>query len=190
MVENSGRMILMKTKYIVERAYPYTLSAIVIFSMWHLKLIFINSENMNAALDGIITMCALIIGFLGAILPVILGMKNESKLVKYVFEKDEEKLFLKYIKATLLIGILTVMLTITLYFRQELVCLGNVNVLFYIWFYFVITFLFLTYRCTSNMLELLFTNDAELANPYFSNKQVENDLKKQELDEYYGKKVK
>ena len=40
------------------------------------------------------------------------------------------------------------------------------------------------------MLELLFTNDAELANPYFSNKQVENDLKKQELDEYYGKKVK
>lgn len=176
----------MKVKYIVERSYPYILPLLIVYPMLQLKLCFINSENMNAALNGVITMCALIIGFLGAILPVILGMKNESKLVKYVFEKDTEKLFLKYIKATLLAGILTVLLTIMLYFRKELMNLGNVNILFYVWFYFAIVFLLLTYRCMSNMLELLFTTDSELVNPYFGKGYKEDKIKKQELEKNFG----
>ena len=74
------------------------------------------NKNFNDALDGGATVVALIIGFLGAILPVILGMKNESKFVKYVFEKDKKRLFKKYIKATIITGLVSLCLTIIMYF--------------------------------------------------------------------------
>ena len=68
-----------------------------------------------------ITVTSLIIGFLGAILPIIMSMKNDSKLVKYVFEKDKDKLFLKYIKHTLVIGIALIVIAMTVFFRDQYV---------------------------------------------------------------------
>lgn len=107
-----------KAKYYAERIFPYMLSLFVVIFMYCTKLNLTDSKNIDAALDGVNTMAALIIGFLGAILPVILGMKNESKFVKYVFERDEKKLFLKYIKTTILFGLLLVVMTISMYFRD------------------------------------------------------------------------
>lgn len=178
----------MNIKYYFERGYPYVLPACATLLIIKADFSFINNSNLNEALDGVITMCSLIIGFLGAILPVILGMKNESKLVKYVFEKDVERLFLKYIKTTLLAGILTVLISLTLYFRADFTALKNLNILFDVWFYFVIMFLLLTYRCTSSILELLFTDDTELLNPLFGKKDDSEQKKKDALNEYFGDK--
>lgn len=77
------------------------------------------SKNINDALDAVITVSSLIIGFLGAVLPVIMSMKNDSKLVKYVFERDKDKLFLKYIKQTLIVGVLVIIVSVTVYFRDQ-----------------------------------------------------------------------
>lgn len=82
----------MNWKYYYERFSPYVFSFVVVLILYKKNINFIENVNMDNALDGVNTLGALIIGFLGAILPVILGMKNESKMVKYVFEKDSEKL--------------------------------------------------------------------------------------------------
>lgn len=45
-------------------------------------------------------------------------MKNESKFVKYIFEKDKNKLFMKYMKITLISGLWTITISVLLYFRE------------------------------------------------------------------------
>lgn len=75
-------------KYYCERLYPYVVSLVFTYFFVYKKIDIIHNKNMNSALDCVNTFAALIIGFLGAMLPVVLGMKNESKIVKYVFEKD------------------------------------------------------------------------------------------------------
>lgn len=104
------------------------------------------------------------------------------------FSRYVERLFLKYIKTTLLAGILTVLISLTLYFRADFTALKNLNILFDVWFYFVIMFLLLTYRCTSSILELLFTDDTELLNPLFGKKDDSEQKKKDALNEYFGDK--
>lgn len=151
-----------KINYCAERCFPYLFSATIVLLMICYKINFISDSNLNDALDGVNTMCALIIGFLGAVLPVILGMKNESKFVKYVFEKDHKKLFLKYIKAVIVIGLITVVITIVMYFRDSFQKDKIAYYLFYVWAFSVILFLLSTYRCLSNMLELIFSDDTKL----------------------------
>lgn len=94
--------------------------SVVIFVLFKfVKNSLYQSKNINDALDAVITVSSLIIGFLGAVLPVIMSMKNDSKLVKYVFERDKDKLFLKYIKQTLIVGVLVIIVSVTVYFRDQ-----------------------------------------------------------------------
>lgn len=150
-----------RIKYYFERSYPYVFSGIVLLLIKKQKIGFLSCDNLDSALDAVNTLTALIIGFLGAILPVILGMKNESKFVKYVFEKDKEKLFLKYIKITIIIGLLLALTTISMYF-VSLIQEKEQQILLYVWIFLICSFLLSTYRSLSNMLNLIFSNDSVL----------------------------
>ena len=99
--------------------YPYVLSVVIFVLFKFVKNSLYQSKNINDALDAVITVSSLIIGFLGAVLPVIMSMKNDSKLVKYVFERDKDMLFLKYIKQTLIVGVLVIIVSVTVYFRDQ-----------------------------------------------------------------------
>lgn len=149
-------------KKLIEMVYPYVLSVIIFVLFKFAKNSLYQSKNINDALDAVITVSSLIIGFLGAVLPVIMSMKNDSKLVKYVFERDKDKLFLKYIKQTLIVGVLVIIVSVTVYFRDQYKGTWyekwNIPILAYI----LSCFLLCTYRCFSNMLNLIFMNDVEL----------------------------
>lgn len=150
-------------EYHLERLYPYIAFGVALWFLWWRKINFIDNDNLPSALESVNTICSLIIGFLGAILPVILGMKNESKFVKYVFEKDKDKLFLKYIKETIFWGLITVVVTTMLYFESDKKYHDVFSYLFYVWVALLVLFLFLTFRSTSHMLNLIFSDDKELS---------------------------
>ena len=178
-----------RIRYYRERSYPYLISIIVFILLYKYKINFISNRNFNDAIDGISTISSLIIGFLGAILPVILGMKNESKFVKYVFENDTNKLFLKYIKENIVFGLLTLFVSFMLYFKEEIIFQNVKCYLFYFWSSLIILFLILTYRCLSKMLRLIFSSDNELVDQLYSESEDERRERKRIENIYKDKSM-
>lgn len=146
-------------KYLIERCYPYFWALVASGALRFLNINYIESENIYSALDGMITTTSLIIGFLGAVLPVIMSMKNDSKFVKYVFEKDTKQLFLKYMKTNLVMGIILIGISVSMYFKTQYIESFYYEHAFYIWVFACVSFLLCTYRCVNNMLNLIFSKD-------------------------------
>ena len=146
-------------RYHFERLYPYAVSIIICIIAASLKIVIFNSVKFDEALDAIMTVTSIVIGFLGAILPVVLSMKNESKFVKYVFDCDRNKLFLKYIRETIMCGLGLVMFTLILYFRDLFLFSKHIAGLCYIWIFLVVSFILCTYRSLNSILILIFSSD-------------------------------
>ena len=180
-----------RIKYYFERGYPYIISVITFVLLYRYNINFMSNHNFNDAIDGISTISSLIIGFLGAILPVILGMKNESKFVKYVFENDKNKLFLKYIKEDIVFGLLTLFISFVLYFKDETIFTDIKDYFFCFWFALIILFLLLTYRCLSKMLSLIFSSDNELIfDDLYSESEKEREERQKIESKYIDKESK
>lgn len=163
-----------------ERIYPYIIAASGAWLIWKFGSIeFLASDNLNDALTAIITVTSIIIGFIGAILPVILSMKNDSKVVRYVFQKDKRKLFLEYIKSTLAIGLILIVCAIVPYFSDLYVDTHFYEIWPYVDIYMVICFLCATYRCLNNMLNLIFKSDDDFLSPSVK----ESSVRKQKMDQ-------
>lgn len=148
-------------EYCFERIYPYVFALIVALLCKWLKINIMNDSGYGELLNGLITLDSIIIGFLGAVMPVILSMKNESKFVKYVFERDKENLFCKYLKATLLLGICNVAASLVQFVRSSL-SMKMQLFMYYIWVFLSVSFLVATYRSMSRMITLIFMKDIEV----------------------------
>lgn len=148
--------------YWIERCYPYIIAGAITIIITYLKFDPMESINLNEMIDGIITLDSIIIGFIGAITPVVLSMKNESKFVKYVFEKDKDNLFRKYMSSTIGVGFIDVIVSLAVYARD---IISRKSVLFglrVMLIYFFFLFLLCTYRSMTCMLKLLFSEDKKM----------------------------
>lgn len=147
----------------IERTYPYFVSLVCTVLIWKFcRIDFFASADLSDALAAIITVTSIIIGFMGAMLPVILSMKNDSKLVRYGFQKDKHRLFLEYIKSVLGIGLMLIMFSIVAFFRDQFINTHFYELWQYVVVFILISFLCATYRCLNNMLDLVFRSDADL----------------------------
>lgn len=164
-------------RYILERVYPYAVASFLVVIIYMQKINYISSNNINNAIDGVITITSLIIGFVGAVLPVIMGMKNDSKFVRYVFEKDTERLFMKYMKNTLLYGMLLIAISVSLYFKKDYETTIYYKYVFYVWIFMMALFLSATHRCINNMLNLIFSKDEELFEQFEKESMTENEMR-------------
>ena len=151
--------ISMRLKYLSERGYPYVIALIATIACKHTGFnMMVDEEGYTELLNGLITLDSIIIGFLGAVMPVILSMKNESKFVKYVFEKNKENLFCKYLKTTLLLGICNVVFCLVLQVRIA-IPIEYQPICYYAWIFLTVVFLTATYRSMSYMIALIFSKD-------------------------------
>lgn len=146
-------------KKIYEKIYPGIGGLIVLTICWKFNLNFFNSKNISEALNADITVASIIIGFLGAVLPVVLAMKNDSFFVRYVFEMDKDKLFLEYIKKTIVSAIISIVISMLLYFRDLFFNYYLLKSLFFLWIGSFVYMLLCTYRSVSNMIKLMFSED-------------------------------
>lgn len=145
--------------YIWERAYPYIISFCVTLFLEFKAFHPIQSEKIDLLIDGIVTLDSIIIGFLGAIIPIVLSMKNESKLVKYVFEKDRKGLFKKYITETIAYGLIDICISLTVYLNDIIDGKNVKQILEFIFIYTFFAFMLSTYRCMTCIIKLIFSSD-------------------------------
>lgn len=161
-------------KYYFEKIYPVLLSIVCTIIMLYYKLNYINSKNIDNVAEGIITFVSLIIGFIGAVLPVVLTVKTESDFVKNIFMRGNN-LFVKYLKSTLLFGVLTIIVSILIYFRNEYINSEFYNYVFYLWTFIFISFVLMIYRFFSNMINIIFVPEKIITD----NSQEKTEFEKQ-----------
>lgn len=173
-----------KVEYVWERSYPHVIALCLTLIFIFIGFNPIKSENVDALIEGIVTLDSIIIGFIGAIIPVILSMKNESKLVKYVFDKDEDGLFKKYISETIGYGLIDVCVSLTVYTRDIIANKYVIIVLDWLFIYAFILFILSTYRSMVCMLKLIFSDDKQIKS------KVANELSQRQKDALWEKKGK
>lgn len=146
-------------KYILERSYPYILAILATLAFQRVAEGVMENANFEDALGGLVTLDSIIIGFFGAIMPVVISMKNESKLVKYVFENDKKGLFSKYLKITIFSGLISAILSLSMYVRESFSHPNTKVYLYKGWIFFTVLFIATTYRSLSYMILLMFSKD-------------------------------
>lgn len=147
-------------RYICERIYPYMIGGVTVIACVIGKVNLRTNENYNRVLEGVVTLSSIIIGFLGAILPMVLSAKQESKFVKYIFEHDKDSLFSKYLKATISFGLLDILISLTMYVNDSFPEKYG-NIMYYGWIFISISFIVATYRSMSHMITFIFARDED-----------------------------
>lgn len=170
-----------------ERLYPYIIAVLVTIVVVKNKLNYVDNSSINDAANAVLTVASIIIGFIGAILPVILGMRNDSAFVKYVLSMDKENLFSKYVKEVLGLGLLLISVSIIMMFKDNYSRTWLHNHIFYGWVFLVISFLLGTYRSVGSMLKLAFYADKNFVEPLKPSVQEKTD-EQIKFEEQYSKK--
>ena len=152
----------MKIEYLWERVYPHVIALATTFVLDILSFHPLKSMQIDSLIDGVVTLDSIIIGFLGAMIPVIISMKNESKIVKYIFDRDNDGLFKKYILETIAYGLLDVCISLSIYMRDIINFKNSSKILSVVFLYMFFVFVLSTYRSMSCMLKLLFVADKKL----------------------------
>ena len=127
-----------------ERAYPFGIAFVFTFAAWVFNINYISDNRLFEALNGILTVTTLIIGFWGAVFPLVLNAKNEIKAVKRVFDIDKNGLYYEYMYVMLLSGMFLIITTISAYFRDSY--LGTI---YYKSIFYILVFLFVFFICAT-----------------------------------------
>lgn len=167
--------------YYAERSYPYAVSIFITIIIWMLNNKLSNAifmdEGFEKMVESSINVVTIIIGFLGAILPVILSMKNEVEVVNYLFEEvDKDQLFKKYIVSTIYMGIMTLFISSIIFVKGSFDQYERVYKIINItWIFFYIVFLLSTLRSMTHMVNVIFINK--------KNSRIEKEVSKEITEE-------
>ena len=166
-----------------EKLYPHIFGAVIVVLLSLVGFSPMKSSGINNLIDGIVMLDSIIIGFIGAVIPVVLSMKNESKFVKYVFENDRMGLFKRSISETICYGLADVSISLLVYIKDAINNKFIKFILAKLLIYFFVVFITSTYRSMSCMLKLIFSRDKDLQET-----KVESTLPEERKRDLWNKK--
>lgn len=128
----------------------------------------ISSDRLPDAMTGVITFTTLILGFIGVLLPAIMGMKKESELVEKFFKHISQKQFSGFIRSNIISGLWLTVITVIMFFANDLFENGFAKIAMTVgWatlfcsIYFVMT----TFSVLNLLLRLLIEDNGDEAYP-------------------------
>lgn len=102
-----------------EKYYPICISIIiVIIYMVKTPNKILYPKNFENLLSALLTIQSVFIGFLGVTLTILLSLKDE-KIVRYIYKYKSKKLLSKYFKYPLMIGFMSLIWTISMFYLKE-----------------------------------------------------------------------
>jgi len=129
-------------------------------------------KNFENVLDGSITFSSIIVGFLGALLGILVSIKD-SEIVKAIFATTEKYTLKYYFYETFIIGVLVVLLSCTMHVVREYHSVLTLG-LFYAWMLFTVWFLPSSFRIISVLMSVFFKANNSSGRPE-GNKITDND---------------
>lgn len=149
-------------------SYTYlipTAIIIIVLSLDDIVKIIVVSKALKDVLDSIITFISIGVGLIGVLLTLLITLKKDSKIIIYFFKKANMKSFRRCIKYNICSGFTTIILSSLMYLSQLDNCITSINnfqkfilFIFYIWIWFLFSYLCSTYRFI-NIILLLFTEE-------------------------------
>jgi uncharacterized protein YacL len=149
-----------------ERNYPW-LGSLIITPILYFVGFRPSLKGYEKVLDGVITFTSIVIGFLAALLAIILSI-SKSKIMRHLYEyldKQETKgkgIFISFFRQSLLAGFILVLLSIWMYIIKEVSPTPIYGlVVFVIWMLLGIFFIFSSYRIIEILMITLFQASKE-----------------------------
>lgn len=167
-----------------ERIYPIVL-AFVVSLILYLFDFTPKMRGFEKVLDGVITFASIVIGFLAALLAIILSI-SKSKVMKHLYEHIDiqkgKNILFGFFKQSIGAGFIVVIFSICMYLIHHLDVLSTFNkIIFWLWTYFSLFFLLSAYRIINVLMTALFL-DAKSS--FDSKPKQSNVLNPDELDEF------
>jgi hypothetical protein len=141
-----------------ERIYPYILGGVFTIAL----LLFgfkPNVQGFEKVVDGLITFSSIVVGFLSALLAVILSLSN-TEVVKYIFSytrkgrftKKKRIVFFSYCKQAIYFGFVCIFMSISMYLLKDKKVFNTFQEIAFIsWLYIAFTFI----GCSVRIIDLL-----------------------------------
>jgi len=148
-----------------ERHYPWVGG--LIFTIFLYLLQFRpNLKGYEKVLDGVITFTSIVVGFLSALLAVILSI-SKSRVMKHLYEylekyDDEDvekgrKVFIGFFKQTFISGFLAVLISIWMYLIKEISPIPVYGIIVFLgWMFTVLFFVLTSFRIINILMITLF----------------------------------
>lgn len=157
-------------------AYPYLISAIFTVLLFFTGFNY-SSNGFEKILDAAITFSSIIVGFLGALLGILISIKD-SKIVKDIFDTKEKYTLKHYFEETFLIGIGIVVLTCSMYVLINIKNKIVIDIFYYSWLFITLLFIPSSYRIISLLMSVFFNSN----NDRSDERPEGNDLNKDDLE--------
>lgn len=149
-----------------EKNYPLILSLVITFFFYVLGF-SPKIPGYEKVLDGIISFSSIVLGFLGALLAIILSI-SKSNVVKHLYNYvgksggDGKNILFGYFQQSLITGFIVVMLSICMYVVSNI---KNLTIFYKImslgWVLITLFFILSSYRIISILMYTLFKHEEE-----------------------------
>ncbi|HFJ9494794.1 MULTISPECIES: hypothetical protein [Bacillus cereus group] len=148
-----------------EKYYPTVISAllVIVFGCFRFTP---KIDGFEKVLDGVISFSSIALGFLGALLAIILSI-SKSNVIQHLYSYmaqsggDGRKILFGYFQRGLLTGFAVVILSIGMYVISK----QTLNMYFigisYLWLFLVFYFVLSSYRIVSVLMYTLFKHESE-----------------------------
>jgi len=156
----------------LEKSYPYIFALVAVGVAYLLKF-NPKIKGLDNVLDGFISFSSIVLGFIAALLAIILSISQSAvmnHLYSYVDPNNNDSgktIMFGYFKAALLSGFITVILSIFSFIiidKEKLEIYDKV--ILYIWVGFAVYFICSSYRIVSTLMHVLFKHEVHESSSY------------------------
>lgn len=130
-------------------------------------------ENFDKMLDAVLTFSSIILGFLAALLGILITIRDTS-IIKSLFSNGYKGAIKRAFIEPLTSGLAVVLLTTTFYLYLN-VNTFTINIIFYTWLFVLCFFVLTSYRLISILIRILFKSDLERVSEADENERKTSD---------------
>jgi hypothetical protein len=147
-------------------------------------------EGFEKVLDGTITFASIVVGFLAALLAIILSI-SKSKVMKHLYNYIDvnkgKKILFSFFQQSIASGFVVVILSIAMYLVIELKDqYAYHKVAFYLWLFLSIFFVVTTYRIINILMKALFI---EAGTASEKNTNQPNHMSEESIDQFKNESI-